>query len=233
MRFSLLAIQLPLLVLLHAERVLGQPMVRIVEDVSLEVVPCAPGYYCAEDGSTELCPEGSEHVVLSDETDLTEFAICSSSQAVSQTRVLGSEVGPESSIIDIGFTIDLPLDEQATAGFWEALDWTLPMLLDVSYQEYLTLDVSLCKRGHYCKEPNLSLPCAAGTFGPSEGLSACFQCPAGLPSVEGSTHFRNCTGGVWIPLRVPDTPIEDGAAELQAQLAAFYGMPKEAMVWIS
>ena len=203
--------------------VVGQPTVSVNEVLSLDVVQCPPGRLCAEDGSViSSCPQGSEHLLLSGQ-GITEIAVCA---------MAGADHAEENKTIDLGLTIDLPLDSLTDDNFWNALDWDSLQASAVSYQEYLALDVSLCSKGFFCKEPNLSLPCASGSFGPSEGLSACFQCPSGMPSLEGSTHFQDCTGGMWIPLRVPDTILDD-AAELQGQLAAFYGVPPEAVVWIS
>lgn len=224
--------------------------VNTVEDLSLEVVPCAPGYYCATDGSImEPCPEGSQHVLFS-ETDLTEFAVCSSSSSsASQTRALDEELIS----IDVGFAIDAPaLDEQATHGFWTALQTQVvdasPNILDLSYQEYLALDVSLCAQGHYCAPvytataaAAAAMPCPQGTYGAHEGQSECTLCPAHLSTLsEGSIDFRNRTIdivgqrriGAWIPLIAAHQQERqlDDALDLEPQLAALYGVPLEAMV---
>jgi hypothetical protein len=150
-------------------------------------------------------------------------------------------------LLDVGFVIDMPAsDEQATSGsFWTALqsqvsaDRELPPL-DVSFQEYLALDVELCPKGQYCTNNTLATqgptPCPRGTFAPNEGSSVCTSCPAPLASpAEGSTDFRNCTldmksgaAGEWIPMRLSQ-PLDDNL-ELEPQLAALYGVPLEAII---
>lgn len=239
--------------------------VNVVEDLRLDVVPCAPGYYCAPDGSImEPCPEGSQHVVL-EEADrglaalLTdEFAICSTGS--SSTRALlpadAEKEKEKEELLDIGFVIDFELTMlNTTEGtlqpqqqlFWAQLLEQLsqePNVLDVSYQEYLALDVTqrVCPKGHYCSH-DVQIPCPLGTYGPFEGPSAsCVSCPWGLSSAaEGSTSFQNCTLGAqgaegeWLPLSVPEALLlllED-ALPLAPQLATYFGVPAEAVVQLS
>lgn len=243
--------------------------VNFVEKLSLDVVPCLPGYYCDSDGSIiEPCPEGSQHIVAtSDEmTSLIghtdEFAICASSLASSShERALIPDTNDMYSYeyegLDIAFSIELLEshepevfasiggNESSAPLFWKNLIEEIgedSNVIDVSYQEYIALDVNLtlCIQGHYCILQEM-FPCPLSTYNPFEGVSACFTCPTNFSTVEkGSTDFQNCTIstkdrwiGQWIPIYPPFDAFLNDSLELEPQLAAYYNVSVESIVWIS
>ena len=108
------------------------------EDISLEVMPCAPGFYCpsASESAPEPCIEGSEYVIFEGDNGSEEFAVCSSS----------FEPPPSSSdqneVVDVSYIIQLPLlinDSHIEADFIQNLAL---VGVYISFQEFLTLDVS-------------------------------------------------------------------------------------------
>lgn len=215
------------------------------EELTLDVMPCTPGFYCGDDGTIESCPQGSQHVLLK-QSAVTEFAVCATEPNAQQARLLYSLSDEEAEVLlDVAFSIDLPVEEHALGDFWSS--GVMPLLeasaiVDASYQEYLGLDVASCPRGFYCppadvEAPTLGGACPIGSYGPEEGLLACAPCPPGLSTLsEGAYDVRNCTrtldGGIasgqWIQLSVPPYALDD-AQELAPQLAAYYGVGVDAI----
>ena len=56
----------------------------------------------------------------------------------------------------------------------------------------------LCARGNYCQQ-GAETVCPAGTYGPVEGLSSCYQCPMGYYCPEGSQEPQLCPNKKFCP----------------------------------
>ena len=185
------------------------------EDLSLEVSPCAPGFYCDPSSAPEPCVEGSQHVVFENADGSEQFAVCSTSFLRSSADGLDASLG-----LDLSFQVHLPLLEGVSPtedpNFLDALHiqtdgWET---VDISFQEYLALEVTDAPPG--CNSSsNTQLAdnhdvilwvvdncrdslCEPGTW--SSG-SACVVCALGY-SCQGQNHPPEaCPAGTYAPIQ--------------------------------
>jgi len=111
--------------------VAGQLDVFTQEALTLEVVPCTPGYYCPGQGAEEEpCPEGSQHVLFEGSNGESAIAVCASSWE-------------EAEGLDVGVLVTLSPSASLTFQLSEGLD----AMAEISFQEYLALDVVVAEPG--------------------------------------------------------------------------------------
>jgi hypothetical protein len=180
--------------------------VALREDLSLQVTPCMPGFYCSSEGVETPCPPGSEHVLFQASSGASEFAICAS------PPVLGESL--EST--DVAALVQLDLFGSHTEDLLDQLVWDG---LEVSFQEYLALDV---RAAPLMSCQSLELP---------DVIVVCV-CPLNTTAVLGACLAEGPTSSLTKrPLCPP--PLLDPLQPLWPQILSFYAVEPHAIQLLS
>ena len=144
-------------------------------------IPCPQGYYCEEGTGLDWlpCPVGAYG---------SREGLSSSEQCMQCTG---------------GYYCDMPGATNVSGSCSEGYYCTIAVTTATPSLEIIASgDGSYCPVGHYCPEASpLPVPCVAGTYAPSTGLSLCLPCMEGYYCLEGSfnTTANPCPQGYYCP----------------------------------